>query len=345
MRKLASVQTIKSLTPIEGADKIELAKVLGWNVVVQKGLYKEGDKVIYCEIDSVCPEKPEFEFLRPRGMRVRTIRLKGQVSQGICFPMSILDNKIPITYSLPLEEDTDVTEMLGIIKYEPPVPANLGGTAKGVFPSFLCKTDETRVQVLQPVLDKYKGTPCYVMEKLDGSSATYFIRDGVFGVCSRNLELIETEGNTFWKVARELDIENKLRSLGYNCALQGELIGEGIQDNKYKLKGQKVHFFSFFDIDKYEYAGYVKFLNITIALGLPIVPIISKELYALENDIEALVKMSVGKSELNKDVWREGIVIRPLEETIDHEVSNGHLHKDRVSFKAINPEFLLKYGE
>lgn len=339
MRKLASIQTIISLTPISGADKIETAKVLGWNVVVQKGLYKEGDKVIYCEIDSLCPDWPEFEFLRPRGMRIRTVRLKGQISQGICFPLSILSD--PRVFCV----DDDVTDILGIVKYEPPIPANLGGTVKGSFPSFLCKTDETRVQVLQPVLDKYKGTPCYVMEKLDGSSATYFIKDGEFGVCSRNLELKETEGNTFWKVARELDIENKLKSLGYNCAIQGELIGEGIQDNKYKLKGQTVHFFSVFDIDKYEYAGYEKFINTMKDLGLNIVPIISKDAYILENDIEALVKTSIGKSALNPDAWREGIVIRPLNETIDHEVSNGHLHHDRISFKAINPEFLLKYGE
>lgn len=345
MRKLASIQTIISLTPIAGADKIELAKVLGWNVVVQKGLYQVGDKVIYCEVDSLCPDKPEFEFLKPRGMRVRTIRLKGQISQGICFPLSILSSLDPTPDLRAFCIDDDVTDLLGIVKYEPPVPANLGGTAKGSFPSFLCKTDETRVQVLQPVLDKYKGTACYVMEKLDGSSATYFIRDGVFGVCSRNLELTETEGNTFWKVAREFDIENKLRSLGYNCAIQGELIGEGIQDNKYKLKGHAICFFSVFDIDKYEYAGYEKFVNTIKDLGLHIVPIVSKEAYFLENDIDSLVKKSIGKSALNPNVWREGIVIRPVDETIDHEVSNGHLHKDRVSFKAINPEFLIEYGE
>lgn len=338
MRKLASIQTILNLSPIEGADKIELAKVLGWNVVVQKGLYKLGDKVIYCEVDSLCPDKPEFEFLKPRGMRVKTIRLKGQISQGICFPLSI------VNIDAGIEEGTDVTELLCIVKFEPPIPASLGGTAKGVFPSFIPKTDETRVQILQHVLDKYKGTTCYITEKLDGSSATYFIRDGVFGVCSRNMELLETEGNTFWKVARQNDIENKLRSLGYNCAIQGELIGEGVQGNKYKLKGQEVRFFSVLNIDKYEYAGLDEFVSVISKLDLQAVPFISIN-YVLENDIDALVKLSVDKSVLNKDVWREGVVIRPLIETIDHEISNGNLHGDRVSFKAINPEFLLKHGE
>lgn len=344
MRKLASIQTILSLTPITGADKIELAKILGWNLVVKKGEFNAGDKCVYVECDSILPEKPEFEFMRPRGFRVKTVRLRGQISQGICFPTSILPKDITDALGYGDWIDMDISETLGIVKYEPPVPANLGGTVKGNFPLFLCKTDETRVQILQPVLDKYKGTICYEMEKADGSSTTYFIKENVFGVCSRNLEITETEGNSFWKVAREMDIENKLRSLGYNCALQGELIGEGVQHNKYKLKGQKVLFFSLFNIDKFEYAGFEKFKSTLLELDLPMVPIISND-YVLENDIEALVKRSIGKSALNPDVWREGIVIRPLEETIDHEVSNEHLHKDRVSFKTINPEFLIAYNE
>jgi len=342
MRNLASIQVISSLNSIEGADAIEVAKVLGWNVVVKKGEFKIGDYCVYCEIDSLLPEKTEFEFLKPRAYRIRTIRLKGQVSQGICFPLSILPNEVVASTGYSDLLGMDVTEVLGIVKYEPPIPANLGGTVKGNFPSWLVKSDETRIQVLQPLLDKYKGTLCYIAEKLDGSSATFYIKDGVFGVCSRNLDLTETEGNTFWKVAREMDIENKLRSLGMNCAIQGELIGEGVQKNKYKLKGQQVHFFNFFDIDKFEYAGYEAFTDIIMKLGLIIVPLISDN-YVLENDIDALVKMSIGKSVMNPDVWREGIVIRPLNETIEDRVARGLLKNNRVSFKAINPEFLLKY--
>jgi RNA ligase (TIGR02306 family) len=166
MRKLASIQKIKSLEPIEGADAIEKATVLGWQLAVKKGEFKVGDLAVYCEIDSLLPDRPEFAFLKPRGMRIRTIRLRGQVSQGICFPLSILPEDIEP------QEDMDVTEILGITKYEPPIPAYLSGKVKGKFPSFIPKTDETRVQVLQKVLDKYQGISCYVSEKLDGSSAT-----------------------------------------------------------------------------------------------------------------------------------------------------------------------------
>lgn len=337
MRKLASIQRIKALEPIEGADAIEKATVLGWQLVVKKGEYQVGDLMVYCEIDSLLPERPEFEFMKPRGMLVRTIRLRGQVSQSICFPLSFLSDNFPVV------EDADCTDELGIIKYEPPVPANLNGIAKGKFPSFIPKTDETRVQVLQPILDKYKGQKCYISEKLDGSSTTYYIKDGEFGVCSRNLELIEDEENSFWKVARQLDIENKLRTLGGNFAIQGELMGEGIQSNKLRLKAQTIYVFNIFDIDKYEYLDFEKFCEVMKVLDLPVVPIITTE-YGLENDIEAIVKRSVIKSQLCKEVWAEGIVIRPMKEFNDFllQESGGNT---RVSFKAINPEFLLKYGE
>jgi RNA ligase (TIGR02306 family) len=337
MRKLASIQRIKALEPIEGADAIEKATVLGWQLVVKKGEYQVGDLMVYCEIDSLLPERPEFEFMKPRGMRVRTIRLRGQVSQGICFPLSFLSDNFPVV------EDADCTDELGIIKYEPPVPANLNGIAKGKFPSFIPKTDETRVQVLQLILDKYKGQKCYISEKLDGSSTTYYIKDGEFVVCSRNLELIEDEENSFWKVARQLDIENKLRTLGGNFAIQGELMGEGIQSNKLRLKAQTIYVFNIFDIDKYEYLDFEKFCEVMKVLDLPVVPIITTE-YELENDIEAIVKRSVIKSQLCKEVWAEGIVIRPMKEFNDFLLQEAG-GNTRVSFKAINPEFLLKYGE
>ncbi|HLZ86596.1 MAG TPA: hypothetical protein VKQ52_05135, partial [Puia sp.] len=116
MRKLASIQMIRSLEAIEGADAIEKATVMGWQLVVKKGEFRVGDLCIYCEIDSMMPDRPEFEFLRPRGMRIKTIRLRGQVSQGICLPISILPA------GTVLEENTDCTDILGITKYAPPMP-------------------------------------------------------------------------------------------------------------------------------------------------------------------------------------------------------------------------------
>mgnify|MGYP000502849056 FL=1 len=197
---------------------------------------------------------------------------------------------------------------------------------------------------MQKVLDKYKGEKCYVTEKLDGSSATFYVKDGEFGVCSRNLELIEDAENSFWKVARQMDIENKLRSVGKNISIQGELIGEGVQGNKLKLKGQTVKFFNAFDIDKFEYLNFFDFNKLLGELELPIVPIVALD-YELENDIDAIIKMATIRSLILKDIWAEGIVIRPYAEKIDLLLSNENFNNGRVSFKAINPEFLLKYGE
>lgn len=338
MRKLASIQRIKALEPIDGADAIEKATVLGWQLVVKRGEFKPGDLMVYCEIDSQMPDRPEFEFLRPRGMRIRTVRLRGQISQGICFPLSVLPEGFEIA------EDADCTEVLGITKYEPPIPACLGGVAKGRFPSFIPKTDETRVQVLQNMLDHYKGTACYITEKLDGSSATYFVNNGEFGVCSKNLELIEDSTNSFWKVAREMELEQKIRSLGKNFALQGELIGESIQSNKLRLRGQTVRFFNAFDIDAHSYLSFHELKSLLEQLELPMVPVLSEH-YTLESSIDAIVNMAVVKSRIATDVWAEGIVIRPLTETCNSFLANEKMQGGRFTFKAINPEFLLKFGE
>lgn len=338
-RKLASVRVISNIQPIPNADKIELVTVDGWNVVVAKDVgHKVGDLVIYCEIDSFLPIREEFEFLRKssykkmgdvEGFRLRTVKLRGQVSSGLILPLSILNPPNTNIYVTPFE-GLDVTEMLDIVKYEPPIPAELAGKVKGVFPSFIPKSDEFRIQNLTKEYEEWKYQSkhqFYVTEKLDGSSATFYVKDGEFGVCSRNLELLETEGNTFWKVARELDLENKMKSLGKNISLQGELIGEGIQGNPYKLKGQTIRFFTGYDIDKQERLNLRDFIVILELLGLQSVPILSIEFF-LPDSVEQLLQQAEGKSVLNPDTEREGVVVRSMDGSI--------------SFKAISNTFLLK---
>jgi tRNA-binding EMAP/Myf-like protein len=280
-RKLATIRRISNIEPIEGADKIELCTVDNWKVVTAKDVgHQVGDLVVYCEIDSFLPtSESEYEFLRKssykklsdgtEGYRIKSVRLRSQLSQGLILPLSLLSKygnlvnegeelfleiksgtECNLYIRIKLEEGVDLTEILHITKWEAPLGAVLSGLAKGLFPSHIIrKTDEERVQNLTKFYESYKAHTMYVTEKLDGSSATYFLNNGEFGACSRNLELSPTEdGNTFWRVARELDLENKLREFGYNIALQGELIGEGIQGNPYKIKGQTVKFFNIFDI-------------------------------------------------------------------------------------------------
>lgn len=226
-----------------------------------------------------------------------------------------------------LSNGVDVTEILGIVKYEPPVPACLAGKIKGYFPSFIPKTDEERIQNLPEIIANEKETLFDVTEKLDGSSATYFIKDGEFGVCSRNLELLEDDENTLWKCARDMNIKAKMESLARNIALQGELIGEGIQGNPYKIKGQTVRFYNAFDIDKYEYFRYDEFNNLIDMLGFQTVPVIHEKLM-LPDTIDEILKLADGKSVLNENFNREGLVFR----------TRG---AKRISFKAISNLFLL----
>jgi RNA ligase (TIGR02306 family) len=339
IRKLASIRKIIDLTPIEGADKIELATIDGWKVVVAKDVnHKVGDLIVYCEVDSFLPIREEFEFLRKtsfkkmgdqEGFRLKTIRLRGQISQGLIVPLDVL-LKHGVS-SDDVFEGLDVTGMLDIIKYEPPVPAELSGKVKGLFPSFIRKTDEERVQNLSSEYEKYRaknklGGKFYVTEKLDGSSATFYVKDEVFSVCSRNLELLETEGNTFWKVSRELDLENKLRTLGFNVCLQGELIGEGVQGNPYKIKGQTVRFFNGFNIDTQENIPFLEFVELTQKLGLKTVPILEFD-FDLPNSIDNMLEYAESPSILNTNFSREGVVVRSYDRTI--------------SFKSISNQFLL----
>ncbi len=328
MRKLASIQRIKSIKPIPDADAIEVAEVLGWKVVVKKNEFKVGDLCVYCEIDSQLPERPEFEFLRKSNFRIKTLKLRGQISQGICFPLSILKQDVDLV------EGADVTEILGVVKYEPPIPAELSGTAKGKFPSFFQITDEERIQTLPNIVEQYSGKSFIATEKLDGSSCSFYWYNGTFGVCSRNWDLYESPTNTMWKFARENDIENKLKSLGRNIALQGEIIGEGIQKNKYKIKGHTVRFFRVFDIDQYQYLSYEDMIPLINGLGLETVPILDMN-YILPSTIEEVLKYADGKSKLNPQVDREGVVF------VRYETSNN----GRLSFKAISNKFLIKNNE
>ena len=353
MRKLASIQTVNTIEPIPNADAIEKVRVLGWWLVAKKGEHQVGNRIVFCEPDALLPERPEFEFLRansfkpaqvdvdgtvllPAGFRIKTIKLRGQVSQGICFPLSILPP------GAPAEEGTDVTESLQVRHWEPPIPVGCGGKIKGGFPGFLTKTDEIRVQTIEKVLERHKGKTFYVTEKLDGTSFTAYIRQGEYGVCSRNLRLDETdEGSALVRLAKVLGVEEKLRQAkeryGFDLAIQGEMIGPGVQKNKYGLKGAELRVFNVVNLDTSRWLDQDVMLLALVEMGLPWVPQLGR--LTLNHTIDELVVYSEGVSALNDKVQREGVVLRPLVEEHDEDIGG------RLSFKVINPKFLLKYDE
>jgi len=349
MRKLATIERIINISSIPDADKIDVAKVLGWNVVVEKGLYNVGDLCVYIQIDSLMPERPEFEFLRPHKFRIRTLKLKGVISQGICFPLDILSintqwhieelRKTGLVGALRDIADSpiglDVSEELGIEKYEAPIPAELAGDAKGSFPTFMIITDEDRIQILPHIPLEYAGQSFVATEKLDGSSGSFYWKNGEFGVCGRNWEYYESPTNSFWKFARHSFLEEKLGVLGRNLGLQGEIIGEGIQKNKYKLRGQTVRFFRMFDIDKYEFIPYEEMIDIIVnQFKLETVPVLDWN-YILPPTVDEILEYAQGKSVLNPQTEREGVVF------VRHELKN----QGRLSFKAISNKFLIKNEE
>jgi hypothetical protein len=375
MRRLATIQFIKELAPIPQAENIERATILGWEVVVKKGEFTVGSPCVYCEIDSIMPDLPEFEFLRQSKFRIRTIKLRNQISQGIAFPLSILNGKYKV------EEDYDVTDLLGVKKWEPYQQSPKGNNQKAKFvfpnwfpvwirrilvrkfpkvadivcrmlpnttrartwPGFFPKTDETRVQVLQNVLSKYVGTKCYVTEKVDGSSISIYSKGGKFGVCSRNLDIDKDPTNPFWRAVLALDLEKKLKDYGQDIVLQGELLGEGVQGTKYQLKGNRIMFYNAWDIKKQCYYSFNELVAILDELQIDMVPLLERS-YELSAIVPELVEKAKGYSVLNDKVLREGIVIRPLEEIIDLDFMSK-LPNGRISFKSVNAEFLLKFGE
>jgi RNA ligase (TIGR02306 family) len=357
MRKLASIRRIAEIKPIEGADAIEAVRVDGWWCVTKKNELKVNDLCVYFEVDSFLPVRPEFEFLRKAcfkstkhlgdGFRLKTVKLRGQISQGLVLPMSTFDGWIwnnkrdeyivrssdNIAYDMyiPVDVGDDLTNLIGVQKWEAPISPQLAGVAKGNFPTFIRKTDQERIQNCYSDLVKtHKDVAFEATLKLDGSSMTVYFNDGQFGVCSRNLELKETEDNTFWKVARKLNLEAAMRSYGKNIALQGELMGPGVQGNREALKEHNFYLFDVWNIDEQCYKSSIEKHDVWVDLydhGTTIsrVPFLGVKV-PLTVSLEELIAESDIKS-VNHHV-AEGIVYRTMDGS--------------VSFKVINNKFLLQ---
>ena len=347
MRKLASIQKILDIQPIDGADRIEQVTVNGWTVVAQKGLYKIGDLAVYFEIDSFLPEEEKYEFLRKscfkqtknlgNGFRIRTMKLRKVVSQGMLMPLSEL-----FTGELDaLLEGDDVTELLNVQKWEMPIPAQLAGVMKGNFPIFIPKTDQERIQNIINKTKRYDN-PERIVDgnyevslKLDGSSMTVYSYQGEVGVCSRNLDLKlgdENQGNSFVRTAISERLLEKLQKLsqdtGEDFAFQGELMGEGIQGNREKLKGLSFYLFDIYNITQGRYLLPTERQHLANTYEIQHVPVMSTY---CDVSLDWLLKdfLSLADTESITNNIAEGLVFKS-NEVID------------FSFKVINNKFLLK---
>ena len=332
MRKLATIRTIANIKPIPNADRIEVAQIDGWEVIISKSdNFSQGDKVVYIEIDSKMPKTPEYDFLKSRRYVVKTIKLRGQVSQGLVLPLAVLP---PGDYKI----GDDVTEILGVTKYDPEAEQEnavvsenkkksrnpiikflmrfkwfrkiyLKPSVKDTFPNWIKKTDEERIQKMTRLFEKLKRdkTVLSVTEKVDGTSATFFLKKVgknkyEFGVCSRNKRLVTEDNSYYWNVARKFKIKETLQTLigGLDWIV---LQGEG------KLTTEEMQ-------------------RTLLHYGIYIVPIFDDKFVIPEDwEISDLVHYVQGKSQIYPRE-REGCVFRNVEQNI--------------SFKCINPEFLIK---
>jgi hypothetical protein len=366
MRKLASIKTVSQLLPIEGKDRIELAIIDAWQVIVKKGEFTIGDSCVFCEIDSVLPDKEEFEFLRSKKFRIKTMKMGGVLSQGICFPMSFL----PVGK---YEVEQDVTEIMGVTKYEPNEENVVDTESTGLkgrqfqhpiykflfrwkffrtllmpkkmnkgFPAFISMTDETRVQNI-PFVFNNKDIEYVVREKIDGCSMTVFLRRLKkkfpwqkeafdFGVCSRTVRLwTSSDGSPhYWRAVEKYNLKEVLEDLIGDkefVAIQGEIRDPKVQGNKYKVTETDFHAFNLIYPD-----GKVACLlaePILEEYGIPWCPLIEAR-YTLPETVNELLDYSTAQSVVG-DTLREGIVLRN--------------YGKNTSFKAVSPDFLIKYNE
>ena len=365
MRKLASIQKVLEINPIKDADKIEAAKVLGWQCVVKKSEnFKVNELAVYFEIDSLLDENnSNYEFLKRDGKisRLRTVKLKKTLSQGLLLPISILnhygrvfvlDGKYNLSIVkedgseevIELVEGTDLTTITKTEKYEVPVSAELHGLIKGQFPSQFPKTDENRIQNFPDIVKECHGIQMVGTSKLDGCSVSFYLINNDFGVCSRNLDLKFSEGNTYWKMALKYDVENKMRQFqetivsstsefaNFSCA--GEIFGEGIQGNPMGIKGQELNLFSLYDIDNAKYKSHEVLKHFSALTGIPMVPVVFETTFDDTVTAKSLLELADTLNYPNGSPM-EGIVWRPKNNEIYSEILKG-----RLSFKCISNRFL-----
>lgn len=379
MRNLVTIQTVKDVEPIPGKDRIVLASFVsvGWKVIVGVDT-KPGDKMVYCEPDTVLPVRPEFEFLRSRcynekwnGFRIKQMKMAGVMSYGLAIPIKDVPG-----VSEKFCNGKDLTTEIGAIKYDPElleeqkegskkkynfllrilfhIPAFKEWyfhRNKAYWPKFVSKTDETRVQTLQYVFNDLQNKMVFITEKVDGQSATFALKDGLFYVCSRNLCITKDkirslkryaqQQSKYLETAKKFDIAAKLKKYkkdtGHDIYIQGEQMGPGIQGNKYGFDSLRFFVFNVFDITSGVYLNGNDTRNFCQEYGFDMVPFVYEGQFTWKTT-EELLEFTKGNSKLYP-IPREGIVIRS-QKTLPPASGMSNM----FSFKSINPDFLVKYN-
>jgi RNA ligase (TIGR02306 family) len=322
MPELAYIGQVSTIYPIPGADFIESLEVVcgeggRWRGTAKKGDFAPGNR---CEVylqDALLPQSERFAFLEPRGWRIRMVRLKGVPSECLLMPLTDV--------TVGLEMGADITELAGVVKYEKPVSANIGGDIRGSFPAFIPKTDEPNFQRAPELVAALQGRPFYTTLKVDGSSGTVFWdADGALRACSRNFELKERPDTAVWQLAARYELAQQRLPL----ALQFEIVGPGVQKNRLGLKELDLRLFNVWHIEQRRYLDFADMLTVAQRLGLPVVELVEVgEAFPMDvRDDEALRRYA--ERTYPNGATAEGVVIRPTQEM--------QVNGERLSFKVIN---------
>lgn len=334
--KLASIETIRNIRKHPNADSLEIANIIGWQVVVKKGIHKEGDKVLFITIDTIVPKLPWSEFLvdpknPDKPIRIKNIKLRGEYSSGIVIPLS----EFPEQFFETVVEGENVTTLLGVQKYVKEIPANLSGENAGDFPTHIApKTDEENglndPNLVNQVL--FSDDELAVTLKIDGSSITIVVENGkIVQVCSRNLSKKETNNSSFWNAAKKLKIPN-----GWNGVIQGELAGNGIQRNPLKLNDIRIFVFQISEDGNYMDYGKMKSFcdNELCCDAVPLVCKLSVQgtINLLENPLSKLQELA-DRQKYESGLDAEGIVVRPF------HYRRSDYSRRPIGFKLINRNY------
>jgi RNA ligase (TIGR02306 family) len=322
------------LQPIENADKIVLAMVLGWQVIVKKDEFNVGDLGIYFSIGSILDkDNKEFDFLE--GKPLRTKKMRGVLSQGLMTSLAILQDYN--TDSLSVKEGDDVT---GIVKVKKWIPEEELAEydvdkTKAPFPPFIPKTNEERVQGIPQQLKSLDGKNIVITQKFDGTSTTYIVMDNKFMICGRNNLLLkgDTTSYHYFEIAERYKLEEKMLGLKKLMAIQGEIIAGKINGNRHKIKETDFYVFNIYDISAGHYMDWNEVVEITDQLGLKRVTLVYQGPMKPEwMDVKNLLELA-DKQKYESGAIAEGIVLK----------SDSKFYPSRFSCKVISNEYLLKY--
>jgi hypothetical protein len=389
MRQLASVVTVDKVWNLEGKDRVQGCsfKENSYEALVDKSI-KENDLVVFIQEGSILPLGPTWKFLEKRCLRedlqgylIKPQKFAQIKSWGLVVTTDFLNLK-------DVKPNQDLTDFLKIRKYETeeeasPKKSNLHPFVKfclshkltrwigklltfrkktsSNFPThIISKSDETTVQNMSGVLEKFKEWPVYVTAKMEGQSVTYlhekrFGRPSKFYACSRNIAYKKPNSQPLWEVAKKLDLDRKLKELydktGLMIVLQGELCGPNIQNNIYNFDDYKFFVYTMKDQVTETQLNFVDFMKIAEELNLETVPVLDKweSMSDLFPSVKKAEEYAEGKywrkdnlnysPKQNQKLWKhyfqhEGVVVR----TIPYDKSK----KLGTSFKIKNLEYQEK---